>query len=439
MVLVHRDVSPSNILLSVEGEVKVADFGVALVRKTGEHRPPGGIVGKPAYMAPEQYMGLEIDARADIFAMGVLLYELLAGALPFEGQSESERQDAAKRGDFGRIRDLRPELSPELDAVLRQALAPNPDDRFPDAKAMARALSECALPLAESDDAADLVREALRSIETVDRPGRRVIALSADRPGIGEENEDQGAHELTRSGGAMGSSAFTLRIVDEPAPSEATEYPPEPHNKTLRAPLDPEPALLEEPKNPVPAPSQSPGRRPWWIVALLVFCLGAFFVFFLIRSLKEPREKALESAPSPLLSASSPSSAAPEPPKPTAEVLPSPPQATSSSVPSSAPRNSSRPAAPPTTTSALPPAPAPASAPINTPAPPPEECMGTLKIASNGSFSVSGGPAVVQSPGVYTWRCGSYNLRAVSRADPSQSKSASVVIRAGGTALVDLR
>ncbi len=132
-------------------------------------------------------------------------------------------------------------------------------------------------------------------------------------------------------------------------------------------------------------------------------------------------------------------SAAPEPPKPTAEVLPSPPQATSSSVPSSAPRNSSRPAAPPTTTSVLPPAPAPASAPINTPAPPPEECMGTLKIASNGSFSVSGGPAVVQSPGVYTWRCGSYNLRAVSRADPSQSKSASVVIRAGGTALVDLR
>ena len=84
------------------------------------------------------------------------------------------------------------------------------------------------------------------------------------------------------------------------------------------------------------------------------------------------------------------------------------------------------------------PSPSP-SAPSPAPSAPPDDCAGTVKIASNGSYTVSGGPGVVQSPGVYTWRCGTYALSAVSRADPSQKKASSVVVRAGASSVVDLR
>lgn len=457
-VLVHRDVSPSNVLLSVEGEVKVADFGVALRRRAGEHRPPSGVVGKPAYMAPEQYEGREIDPRADVFAVGVVLFELLTGSLPFEGDTEALRQDAARRGDFGRARDIRADVTPALDAILRRALAPTPEVRFPDARVMARALAECGLPVAESDDIADAVRAALASPRA---PGRRVIALSADR--LHDAADDDGApRELTRTGSADGAAAFTLRVMDEPA--RLTPATSTPEDRSAPTKLE-DPRLREPTRTPIneasappraftPAPRDAregiappqSARRLWFGAAIGGAAIAIVFaVRFAASSSGEDR------GPSPSASASAPAPTPNPPPTDTntIEVAPQPPPSAPPSPVSSArsgprPPSSSAPTAtaPTTAPTAIvePPPPSAASAkPAAPSSQPPEDCVGAVKIASIGSFTVSGGPSVVQSPGVYSWRCGSYALSAVSRADPSQKKAASVVVRAGATSTVDLR
>lgn len=415
VVLVHRDVSPSNVLLSIEGEVKIADFGVALVRRAGEHRPADGVVGKPAYMAPEQYQGSEIDARADLFAAGVVLYELLTDTLPFEGDSDDGRQDAARRGDFGRAQDLRADVPAALDRALRRALAPNPDDRFESAKAMMHALAACGAPVATSDDVAEMVRRAAAEAPK----GRKVIALSAGR------TDDMTGHELTR---ASGAAAFTLKVSGDPLPQSA-----------------PKPPTAIEVRLPAPAPNaEAPGDRGPVKRGLTMGALGAalFFASLLgvmaLRSTRAthdqsplPSPNAAPNAPPTVApSASAPLPEPPTPPSSTIDVSPAPPAPPSSSAPPP------KPTSPKVVVSAPPPQ---APSPSPSPAPPPEDCKGTVRIASIGSYVVSGGPSVVQSPGVYTWRCGSYSLNAVSRADPADKKSARVTVRDGGSATVDLR
>ncbi|MFO0762031.1 MAG: serine/threonine-protein kinase, partial [Byssovorax sp.] len=224
--LVHRDISPGNVLLSREGEVKVADFGVALARGeepptrvadpagSGAGRARRGLVGKLAYMAPEQYDGAEVDPGADIFSAGVLLFQLLAGALPFAGTTGEEQQAAAHKGEAGDLRALRPEVTEEIAAIVRRALSPRRGDRFPDARAMAQViegLRDRGQRVADRDDLADAVRAAMVSLPA---QGKRVISLSASAP-----VDDTEERELTRTGGAGGVGAFTLRMSDR---TEAT-------------------------------------------------------------------------------------------------------------------------------------------------------------------------------------------------------------------------
>lgn len=420
MLLVHRDISPSNILLSVEGEVKIADFGVALMRRSGESRAARGIVGKPVYMAPEQYQGKDIDLRADLFAMGVVLFELLTGALPFTGSSDKERQDQAGRGEFRGARSLVPEIPETLEAVLARALAPDPNGRYPDARSMAKALAECGIVQADSDDVAELVQEAVKSQP---QPARKVIALLADGPGKdgGEEHKNTEhliERELTRTGFAGGTASFTFKLIEESTP------------QTL--PLD---ALRNEMPSGPSQTAPSPGRR--WMglsigLAFLGLSLLGLKAYTLLRSEPSPESPVLP-APAPVVSSSFTNA---EVPSASIEVTPQP-----QPMPSVYTSEKPFPKAAPPSPSAKVPWPAPSVIPaIPEPAPAVQaDCTGTIKIASKGSFTVSGGPSVVQSPGVYTWRCGSYSLRAVSRADPSVVKNAGVVVKAGSTAVVDLR
>ncbi len=430
--LVHRDISPGNVLLSREGEVKIADFGVALAR--GEEAPTRvddrggsegrgtsrrGLVGKPAYMAPEQYDGAEVDPGADIFSAGVLLFQLLTGRLPFEGADEEARQDAAHRGDFGRARDLRAEISAEIDGILRRALAPRRGDRYPDARAMAQAieaLRDAGQRLADRDDVADAVRAASASLPA---HGRKVISLSASSP----EPEEQ---ELTRTGGPGGVGSFTLRVTERSGMTLLDAAPPEPMSAPAPAPL-PAPASAPEPPridgDSLVVPLDRPlvtGARALLAAAL---ALAAVALFVLLRPASTHVDAPLP--PAPLASIAAPVASIPA--QPPADLAPAPPSAIA--APAASPMR-----APPRATSAPV---ASIAAPVELP--PPAVCTGGVRIASSGSWTVSGGPQTVQSPGVYTWRCGTFSLQAVSRADAAQRKQASVTVRAGGTALVDLR
>ena len=126
--LVHRDVSPQNVLVSFEGEVKLIDFGLAASRLKVERTQPNVVMGKMAYMAPEHARGNAIDARADLFACGVMCYELLANERFYEGMTANDILQVAGRGGF--VPHKWKELEPVLAEILRRAVHPDVNKRF---------------------------------------------------------------------------------------------------------------------------------------------------------------------------------------------------------------------------------------------------------------------------------------------------------------------
>jgi eukaryotic-like serine/threonine-protein kinase len=147
--VVHRDVKPANLILTPAGTVKVADFGIARIDAT-TLTMTGMVMGTPSYMAPEQCRGLPSDARADLFSVGVVLYELLAGRRPFDGSMEAiayricheRHRPASEIAPFA--------LPPGIDALLDRALAKDPADRFADARTFEMALRSAVAGEAEA-------------------------------------------------------------------------------------------------------------------------------------------------------------------------------------------------------------------------------------------------------------------------------------------------
>ena len=133
--VVHRDIKPENILIS-GGHALVADFGIARTRMSATSdtsadslTQPGLAIGTPAYMSPEQSLGDAVDGRTDIFALGCVLYEMLAGRLPFSGSGAMGMLAAKMSGDFVPLRDVREDVSEPLEALLRRLVARDPDQR----------------------------------------------------------------------------------------------------------------------------------------------------------------------------------------------------------------------------------------------------------------------------------------------------------------------
>jgi predicted ATPase len=154
--IVHRDVSPQNILVSLDGAVKLVDFGVARAR--GMDEDLGVVKGKYHYMAPEQARGEAVDRRADVFAIGVVLFELCCGRPLFPG-SNQEALAQVKAGAIVRPRDVNPAIPDTLEAAILGALAFHPDDRFQSARDLQTALGRFLLERAR--DTGRLVDEGM--------------------------------------------------------------------------------------------------------------------------------------------------------------------------------------------------------------------------------------------------------------------------------------
>lgn len=158
--LVHRDISPQNILVGVDGVTRVTDFGIAMA-EYGASTPTtqGTLKGKIGYMAPEYIRGIRPDARVDVFAMGVVLWEALAGRRLFKGLNDADAFDRLLHHEPPRLSTEVPELEGLLDEVLARALAKAPEKRFQTANSFATALEEAARTIGLIASHAEVGRE----------------------------------------------------------------------------------------------------------------------------------------------------------------------------------------------------------------------------------------------------------------------------------------
>ncbi|MFZ1043009.1 MAG: serine/threonine-protein kinase [Anaerolineales bacterium] len=140
--VIHRDLKPENILITSDGQPIIIDFGLALTRNT--HRVTysnlSAAAGTPDYMAPEQIDGKRGDRRTDIYALGTIMYELLAGKTPFTGDTHMAVMAQHLNGTAPRLDRVNPSVAPQLAAIVATCLARDPDDRYPDMNALIQAL-----------------------------------------------------------------------------------------------------------------------------------------------------------------------------------------------------------------------------------------------------------------------------------------------------------
>jgi serine/threonine-protein kinase len=140
--IVHRDISPPNILLSKNGEIKLVDFGLAKANSQIESTDPGVVKGKFSYLSPEAASAQPVDHRADIFAVGIILWEMFTGRRLFYGETDYQTVELVRQARVPSIAALNPEIEPELEAVVRKALAREADDRYQSAADLADALAQ---------------------------------------------------------------------------------------------------------------------------------------------------------------------------------------------------------------------------------------------------------------------------------------------------------
>ncbi len=179
--IVHRDVSPPNVLLSRNGELKLADFGLAKAASQLETTDPGVVKGKMSYLSPEAARGEDVDRRADIFSAGILLYEMLTAKRLFYGDTDYQTVELVRAAKVPPIASQKPEVEAEFEEICRKALAKRVEDRFQSATdlqdALAHYLFSRGLKMIQRD-IADLVRGCLEDMATLSgtrRPKPNII------------------------------------------------------------------------------------------------------------------------------------------------------------------------------------------------------------------------------------------------------------------------
>jgi beta-lactam-binding protein with PASTA domain/predicted Ser/Thr protein kinase len=236
--IVHRDIKPHNVLVDAEGRVKVTDFGIARAG-TSQMTETGSIVGTAQYLSPEQARGGEVDPRSDLYSLGVVLYELLTGKTPFDGDTPVEIAMKHLSTTPKPPSKLRPEIPPELDKVVLRALAKNPDERYQSADEM------------EAD------------LERVTR-GAPVSAATA-------------ATQILPATPPMATDPTSATMIAPPPPRRARDVPP--------------PPVVEEEEYAEPGGPERP-LWPWLLAAAFVIAaaIAGFFVWHELSGskVKEP-------------------------------------------------------------------------------------------------------------------------------------------------------
>ncbi len=276
--IVHRDMSPPNVLITRHGEVKIVDFGLAKANSQLEKSEPGIIKGKFSYLSPEAALGQPIDRRTDIFAVGIILWELLAGRRLFMGETDLETVRQVQAARYTTLVDLGLSVPPELERVLARALARDPLQRYQAARDLGRDLNNVLFQFGRAVSSFDIaglldpiMREREESSLAKSRANKKSIIGSLIEEALFEftslqaESEDRSSSDAGSAPlniGAFGGQDWAADLglesnVANPAPSESFEL------GNLAA-LEDEPSRSKPPgpRSPAPPPASGPHSQP---------------------------------------------------------------------------------------------------------------------------------------------------------------------------------
>jgi serine/threonine protein kinase len=266
--IVHRDVSPQNILVSYSGEVKIIDFGIAKAANRAQKTQAGILKGKFGYMSPEQVRGLPIDRRSDIFAMGVVFFEMLTGEKLFAGESDFSTLEKVRNAEVPSPRQFNANIPPALEKVVYKALAREVEDRYQWAGEFAEDLKRILGPNGYGENQLQgFMGEAFR--EDVMREKTRQEAFAGMAPPV-QQPEAPGSRNASSSNRAAPRPAPPVAEPASPRPTTQRPAPVAPGKKpTMVAASDPVSAALAELDGPTfmpgtpapPAPRRSAPRK----------------------------------------------------------------------------------------------------------------------------------------------------------------------------------
>jgi len=265
--IVHRDVKPSNIMVVRDGHAKITDFGIARMASSAVRTQTGMVLGSPKYMSPEQVMGKEIDQRSDIFSLGVMLYEMLTGQAPFNGENVNAIMYQTLNAVPAPPNTLNPAVPEMINFILAKALAKKVEDRYQNAKDFAVDLRACR----------DTLPRSGKQINVSPPGGERKLPDAIDISGRRHMDEEEAKPAVALSQ-AFDSAAATMRLaaltgtgedVDELAKTLKVVRPSA--EAIGRAAPAPRPAMRQGPAEP---PAKSSGSNLMLIAVVILVLLG---------------------------------------------------------------------------------------------------------------------------------------------------------------------